>query len=68
MSTDVSPKQSDVYLSAPGVICALGRGRAAVAEALFAGEPGGVRSGEIDGHGAQNAAFNRTPYIRGALR
>jgi 3-oxoacyl-[acyl-carrier-protein] synthase-1 len=34
----------DTYLNALGVICNLGQGKAAVAEALFAGDPRGIRS------------------------
>lgn len=38
----MSRGQDDVFLHPPGVVCALGRGRAVVAEALFSSAPTGV--------------------------
>lgn len=53
---------SEVYLNALGVTCTLGAGKAAVAEALFAGDDRGLRleSGWIPGH-ARPVGAVRTP-------
>jgi 3-oxoacyl-[acyl-carrier-protein] synthase-1 len=50
------------FLNALGVVCALGAGKAAVAEALFAGDAGGLRpeAGWIPGHAPPLGAV-RTP-------
>jgi 3-oxoacyl-[acyl-carrier-protein] synthase I len=57
----------NAYLNALGVVCSLGVGKAAVAEALFAGERGGLhaREGWIPGHapplGGVDAALPAIP-------
>jgi len=53
---------SGEYLNALGVVCTLGSGKAAVAEALFAGDNGGLRAeaGWIPGHAPPMGAV-RTP-------
>jgi 3-oxoacyl-[acyl-carrier-protein] synthase-1 len=53
---------SATYLNALGIVCTLGAGKAAVAEALFAGDDGGLRPepGWIPGHAPPMGAV-RTP-------
>ena len=63
-----------VYLNALGVVCALGAGKAAVAEALFAGDACGLRAegGWIPGHapplGAVRAPLPAVPESLAATR
>ena len=45
MFAQAGTRMSATYLNALGMICALGAGKAAVAEALFAGDPRGLRAG-----------------------
>ncbi len=63
---------TDVFLHPPGVVCALGSGRAQVAEALFASVPGGVAPPEGDAAalpvGAVNAALATVEVLPPAHR
>ena len=65
---------SATYLNALGVVCALGTGKAAVAEALFAGDAHGLRAeaGWIPGHalplGAVRTSLPEVPAILRANR